>query len=619
VFSPSLKRVEKSDKGDVFGGAKEADVDDLKNNDLLVPANQTKIKIGNKYICYGELDGRLVGSLKPKNSCIFGKPGSGKGVYSVVPKLLDCPYPVVVNDTKFEITPMVTKHRYETYGKKAYIIDPFNVALDYNAKEWADNQTLHIDINIGGNVDMNIYVSTLANAISQKDSSGKNGSFYDDAQMILEGVLYYLVSKQKNITKVFDMIVKDGLWNTKRTIEEFNETLAEPSSAIYLAVGKITQLHEKGSLTKYGADVAGILVGSIKLFGQASLKQIFDKGDPDKTLHISEYLAGNADIYMIVPPNMIEQTAPFIKLILGLVKSALEFANPQQLQSEYYPILLDEVAQLGYMKIIEQMYEVLRYKGIILWLYFQDMSQLKVFAKAAMFKSFDVLQFIGEINGDENIRFIKELAGTKTIKIESSGKSKSSKNLSNVNSSTNKSISKTELLSTDFIREGTKFKQIIFYTGCPVIVCDRTKYYEHKRYKGLAGPNLTMRENSGLIPKDNEIVKLDILEKRKVIKNNPTDNKNNFEKEIKAYFKKLVKEEKAKETPDTLKKANGKFYIDFDQISILVTDNVDGITETNIHIEKLINKNFFNMVNLNGTNIFEINVKGENPDKLKEE
>ena len=605
---------------DVFGGAREADLNDLKKNDLLVPHTKTKIRHNNKYLCYGELNGRLVGSTNPKSSCIFGKPGSGKNVYSVIPKLLDCPYPVVVNDTKFEISPMVVSHRWEFYGKKPFILDPFNVALDYNAKAWADHQTLHIDMNIGGNVDMNIYVSTLANAISKKDPSGKNSSFYDDAQMILEGVLYYLVSKQINITKVFDMIVKDGLWDTKNTIEEYNENvLAESSSAIYLAVGKIVQLHEKGNLTKYGADVAGILVGSIKLFGQASLKQMFSKGDPERTLNISEYVAGNADIYMIVPPNMIEQTAPFIKLILGLVKSALEFANPQQLQSQYYPILLDEVAQLGYMKIIEQMYEVLRYKGIILWLYFQDMSQLKVFAKAAMFKSFDVLQFIGEINGDENIRFIKELAGTKTVTIESFGKSKSSKNITNVNSSTNKNISKTELLSTDFIREGTKFKQIIFHTGCPVIVCDRTKYYEHKRYKGLAGPNLTMRENSHLIPKDNEIVKLDILEKRKAIKNKTIDNKNNFEKEIKSYFKKLVKEEKAKVTPDNLKKDGGKFYIDFDQISILVADNIDGITESDIHIEKLINKNFFNMVNLNGENIFEINVKGKKANKSKEE
>ena len=62
-----------------------------------------------------------------------------------------------------------------------------------------------------------------------------------------------------------------------------------------------------------------------------------------------------------------------------------------------------------------------------------------------------------------------------------------------------------------------------------------------------------------------------------------------------------------------------KFYIDFDQINILVTDNVDGITEIDIHVEKLINKNFFNMTKLNGENVFEINVKGENPDKLKEE
>jgi type IV secretory pathway TraG/TraD family ATPase VirD4 len=603
-----------NEQEDVFGGAKEADLDDLKNNDLLVPRSKTKIKTGNKYLCYGELDGRLVGSRQPKNSCIFGKPGSGKGVYSVIPKLLDCPYPVVVNDTKFEITPMVVSHRWDVYGKKPYILDPFNVALDYNAKGWADHQTLHIDMNIGGNVDMNIYVSTLANAISQKDSSGKNGSFYDDAQMILEGVLYYLVSKQKNITKVFDMIVKDGLWDTKNTIEEFNETLTESSSAIYLAVGKIVQLHEKGSLTKYGADVAGILVGSIKLFGQSSLKQIFEKGDPERTLHISEYLAGNADIYMIVPPNMIEQTAPFIKLILGLVKSALEFANPQQLQSDYYPILLDEVAQLGYMKIIEQMYEVLRYKGIILWLYFQDMSQLKVFAKAAMFKSFDVLQFIGEINGDENIRFIKELAGTKTVKIESSGKSKSSKNITNVNSSTNKSISKTELLSTDFIRERTKFKQIIFYTGCPVIVCDRTKYYEHKRYKGLAGHNLTMRENSGLIPKDNEIVKLDILEKRKALKNKTKDNENNFEKEQTNELRSIDtgkfknKLDEMLKNKDALLIPKGNyFYIDYATVKQLILDNYPDIN-LNDYIKSILDSDIIILEDVEGEHLYKLNL-----------
>jgi type IV secretory pathway TraG/TraD family ATPase VirD4 len=141
------------------------------------------------------------------------------------------------------------------------------------------------------------------------------------------------------------------------------------------------------------------------------------------------------------------------------------------------------------------------------------MSQLKVFAQEAMFKSFDVLQFF-EVNGDENIRFIKELAGIKTVKIESSGESKSNKN---INSSINKSISKTDLLSTDFIRE-LKSRQILFYPDCPVIVCDRTKYYEHKKYKGLAAPNLTRNEMSYLIPQDNEEKKKVIINAKKALK-----------------------------------------------------------------------------------------------------
>jgi hypothetical protein len=39
---------------------------------------------------------------------------------------------MVVNDVKFEITLMVVEHRYEMYGKKAYIINLFNLDPYYN-------------------------------------------------------------------------------------------------------------------------------------------------------------------------------------------------------------------------------------------------------------------------------------------------------------------------------------------------------------------------------------------------------------------------------------------------------------------------------------------------------
>lgn len=607
LISPKADKVKKSQKqDDVFGGAKEASLDNLKDHNLLVPKKLERITPENKYICYGELNNRLIGSEIPKNTCVFSKPGGGKGVTSVIPKMLDCPYPIVATDLKFEIGMMSIDHRDHVFGKKAFIIDPFNESLKYDAFRWSKKQTLYIDMNINGDVDIDIYVSTLANAIAPKDATGKNGSFYDDAQTILEGVIYYLVANKLNITQVFDLVVKKGLWFTKNKIEEFNESLEEKSSAIYLASGKIKQLHEKGNLTKYGADVAGILVNGIKLFGQSSLRNMFEKGDPERTLKIDEYLAGKADIYIVVPPNMVEQSAPFIKLVLGLVKSALEFANPQQLKAGYYPILLDEVAQLGYMKIIEQMYEVLRYKGIILWLYFQDMSQLKVFAKAPMFKSFDVLQFF-EVNGDENIRFIKDLAGTKTIEVESVGERQKDKD-----KSTNTSLSRTELLPTDKIRELPADKQIIFYTGCPVIICDRTKYYEHRRYKGLAAKNLTRTELAHLIPSDNDQVKAKVLAERKENLKHQAENKHkkdNSQKEIKSYFRKLVKEEKNKAEPEILIEKNDKYYADFNQIIDLIQENIKDVTDCDIQVEKLMNKEFFILTEFEDGNLIEINVK----------
>jgi hypothetical protein len=61
------------------------------------------------------------------------------------------------------------------------------------------------------------------------------------------------------------------------------------------------------------------------------------------------------------------------------------------------------------------LYEVLRFEGAILKLFFQDLSQLKVFAqKEEMFKSFDVLQFF-EVQGLANIEFIQRIAGRMTI------------------------------------------------------------------------------------------------------------------------------------------------------------------------------------------------------------
>ena len=605
VFNNEPKN--KNQKDSIFGGAKEATVKDLERKKLLVPKRAEKITPNNKYICYGELNGRLIGSEKPLNTCIFSPPGGGKGVTSVKPKLLDCPYPIVCNDVKFENAMECSEYRYEMYGMKAYIIDPFNEALKYDAAKWGPLQTLHIDLNIGKNVDMNIYVSTLANAIAPKDNSGKNTSHYDDAQIVLEGILYYIVSKGYDFPELFDLVVSEkGILGLRNELLEYNKEIQSPT--IMLAAAKIKQLHSEGEMTKYGADVIGILTNGIRLFGEKALRNIFAKGDPDKTLNMDEYLAGKADIYIVVPPNMVEQSAPFIKLMLGLVKSALEFASPSQLKAGYYPMLLDEVAQLGYMKIIEQMYEVLRYKGVVLWLYFQDMSQLKVFQKAPMFKGFKVLQFF-EVAGDETIKFIRELAGNRTVEVQSKGRSKQQKFLSNGTTSENRSLTRTELLSTDRIREMDESKQIIFLPACPVIICDRTSYYSHRRYKGLAHPNLTRIEEAHLIPENNDEVKAEILASRQTKSNEdekPLDIK--LKNQIKKSLNKTIKHEVKTGEMFTFRLIDKEVYISDEMFNVFLDTHFElEEPDSQEYLELLLNEEYLSPKNIDDEILYKIN------------
>ena len=597
----------KSKSEDVLGGAKEATIDDLERKKLLVPKKQEKITSENKYICYGELDGRLIGDDKPLNTCVFSPPGGGKGVTSVKPKLLDCRYPMVVLDVKFENCMEGSEARYNLYGKKAYIIDPFNESLKYDAAKWGPLQTLHIDLNIGKNVDMNIYVSTLANAIAPKDNSGKNTSHYDDAQIVLEGILYYIVSKGYDFPQLFDLIVSEkGIWGLRNELLEYNKEIQSPT--IMLAAAKIKQLHSEGEMTKYGADVIGILTNGIRLFGEKALRNIFAKGDPDKTLNMDEYLAGNADIYIIIPPNMVEQSAPFIKLMLGLVKSALEFANPSQLKAGYYPMLLDELAQLGYMKIIEQMYEVLRYKGVVLWLYFQDMSQLKVFAKAPMFKGFKVLQFF-EVAGDETIKFIRELAGNRTVEIKSKGRSKSQKGITNGSASENRSLTRTELLSTDRIREMDESKQIIFLPACPVIICDRTPYHSHRRYKGLAQPNLTRISEAHLIPENNDQVKAEILASRQVkLYEDEKQLDIKLKNQIKQLLNKTIKHELKTGEIFTFRLIDKEVYISDEMFEVFLETHFEiEDSESQEYLKLLLNEEYLSPENISDEIIYKIN------------
>ncbi|MED7789639.1 type IV secretory system conjugative DNA transfer family protein [Francisella sp. 19X1-34] len=459
--------------------------------------------------------------------------------------------------------------------------------------------------NIGIDVDPNMYSSSLAQAIALEDpSGGRNKSFYDDARSIIAGILFYLVNNNRNIYELFEIVVKKGLNHGHKLLARYNKSLDEDNEIILIAIKKIEVLFEKGSLTVYGQGVYGNIISAVEIFGRPDIKAIFTKGDPERTLDVKEFLEGKADIYMIVPTSMVEQTASFIKFMIGVAKSAIEFARPQMLLAEYYIFALDEIAQLSCMKLIEKMYEVLQYKKTRFWLYFQNMNQLQKFSMPDMIKEFDVLQFF-EVNGDKTIEFIKNLSGSKTVEVESVGERQKDKD-----KSTNTSLTRTELLPIDKIRELPADKQIIFHKGCPVILCDRTKYYEHRRYKGLAAENLTRTDDKdiqALIPADNEEVRSKILAERKESLKQQADNSPIKHKNyIKKVLLSLLKQEKNSSLLH-FQKLDEYFYLSEATLNNIIATKLTSDREVDDYIKLLMQEEFLIAEETNGEILFRIN------------
>ncbi|MEL3888965.1 type IV secretory system conjugative DNA transfer family protein [Ferrovibrio sp. MS7] len=91
-------------------------------------------------------------------------------------------------------------------------------------------------------------------------------------------------------------------------------------------------------------------------------------------------------VFLIVPPELIASNAPVLRTILGLhIKELLEASSRAARipHEKDYPrkstlFLLDELPQLGYVDQVEKAIAIVRAAKIRLWLFAQDLSQLRV-------------------------------------------------------------------------------------------------------------------------------------------------------------------------------------------------------------------------------------------------
>lgn len=296
--------------------------------------------------------------------CTIASPGSGKSWAMAIPNLLTWPGPAFVLDIKGELYDETAHIRKGNYGPvirfnpddpDCAAFNPFDFVDRQNTKTfWGDCQF-------------------LANQMVIKTNSG-DAFWENSARDLLTAILAATYLDEKRKTPVSFELILDGLADRDTLGDLINILEQSPIKAVYRAGKTLNELkrQEEESQSKLlhsfciqAQSYLGSLTG-------AHIEQATERCDWQP----EDLRKNNATVYLDLRAVDIEEFRSLIRMILAVHYRKLTEKLPGQ---DDAPILflLDEMPQLGYMKVIETMLDVGRGYGLKLWAFAQNKGQLE--------------------------------------------------------------------------------------------------------------------------------------------------------------------------------------------------------------------------------------------------
>lgn len=201
-------------------------------------------------------------------------------------------------------------------------------------------------------------------------------------------------------------------------------------------------------------------------------------------------------VYLVMPANKIATNARFVRLFVGSVIAAITASSQQP--PHRVAFILDEFAQLGYMKQIEDAVSLMRGYGLAFWVFLQDLSQLKgVYPRWQTFLANSAKTFFGTDDYD-TAKYVSDSLGQATIEYETENTgSNSGSGFSSGGGSMNRGKSSGSsqqyagrpLLTPDEVMRLGPERPVVLVKGEYPYQLDRLNYLSDAEYIGKADPN----------------------------------------------------------------------------------------------------------------------------------
>ena len=387
-----------------FGSAEWADLEHLQKNGL----------IGSKGFLLGSYE--EAGQKHPlqytgdRHLMTVAPTRSGKGVSAIIPNLLTYEGSVLVIDPKGENARItkdrrghgVLSSRIPGLGQDVHIIDPWGITgfkvSRFNPLDWLSPK----DENISENA------MILADALIPQRASTLEPFWDDEAKALLMGLLLHVALDEqekgrRNLGRVRDIICLSN--------DDFKDVLIrmlKSSNPIVASTASRTITKEE----KLRSNVLSSLQAHTHFLDSPRIRESLKKSD----FRFEDLKTKKMTVYLVLPADRIDAFGRWLRL---LIQQAIT-VNARNIETKpEKPILfiLDEMAALNRLTMVEQAYGLMAGFGMQLWGIVQDLSQLeKIYGKGweTFIGNSGVLQYFGS-RDHKTAEYFSKLCGVTTI------------------------------------------------------------------------------------------------------------------------------------------------------------------------------------------------------------
>ena len=424
------------------------------------------------------------------HALVFAGSNGFKTTSAAIPTLLSWTGAAVVLDPSKEIGPMMQAYREQDLGHQVVTLDPSNRGSGgFNVLDWIDPRAplaeTHVEAVVG-------WISG-----ENRTPGSSAGDFFRD-----------------KARELITCLLTDLLWDPdvpadQKTLRTLRARLVTPEDEMRELLDTISRQSHSAKARQLASSLKGAVKETYSGLYQNATRDtawlsnaVFANLVSGTSFRTQDLTGGKLTVFVQIPLPVLDTAPALGRVIIGALLNAVYEADGNLRGRVLF--LLDEVARLGYMKVITQARDAGRKYGITMLLLYQSLGQLieqwGADGKKSWYES-SSWRLFAAVQDRETAREVSELCGEYTVVSTSTGDTEGSQSRGGMGASNssgrseNRSEIKRALIKPEEIIQDSRVDEaFVMIRGLPPLRCGRAIYFRRREWDGMVGRNRFHRD-----------------------------------------------------------------------------------------------------------------------------